>query len=126
MDKPPVILIVDDNEDNRVIFSTMLRFRGFQTLEAHTGEEGLVLAGEHRPDLILLDINLPQMNGIQVLAEIRRNARTARIPVFALTAYGHGEELQPILAAGFDKVVTKPIEPRRLLETLQNWFGLSA
>jgi two-component system cell cycle response regulator DivK len=126
MDKSPVILIVDDNEDNRVIYSTMLRYRGFQVLEADTGEEGLVLATEHRPDLILLDINLPGITGLEVFEMLRRDARTARTPVFAVTAYGHGDELRPILAAGFDRVVTKPIEPRHLLETLHDWFGMSA
>ena len=125
MEKTPVVLLIEDNQDNRFIYATMLRVRGYQVLEAATGEEGLVMASEHRPDLILLDIGLPRLNGLQVLAELKRDGRTMRIPVFAITAHTFPTELEKIIAAGFEKVMTKPIEPSELVEIVNTWFGFS-
>jgi CheY-like chemotaxis protein len=104
-----LILIVEDNEKNRKLERDVLRFHGFATAEAETGEEGVRLALESRPALVLMDIQLPGMSGIEALRQLRADPRTSAIPVVAVTASAMTQDRQKILAAGFDGYQSKPI-----------------
>src|SRR6266498_1363954 len=97
-----LILIVEDNEKNRKLERDVLQFHGYQTSEAESAEEGIRLARAAPPALILMDIQLPGMNGIEALAELRADARTRGIPVIAVTASAMTHDRQKIMAAGFD------------------------
>jgi two-component system cell cycle response regulator DivK len=104
-----LILIVEDNEKNLKLVRDLLQFKGYRTLEAGTAAEGLRLAAEHRPDLILMDIQLPDMDGSTALGQLRAAPRTAGIAVVALTAQAMGGDRERLLGAGFDGYLTKPI-----------------
>ena len=104
-----LILIVEDNDKNLKLVRDILRFKGYRTLEAATAGEGISLAGEHRPDLILMDIQLPDMDGGTALIHLRGEPSTANIPVIALTAQAMGGDRERLLGAGFDGYLTKPI-----------------
>jgi two-component system, cell cycle response regulator DivK len=111
-----LILIVEDNEKNRKLVRDVLQWKGYRTIEAETAEIGLALAREASPVLILMDIQLPGMNGIDALAELRADAATRSIPVVAVTASAMMQDRQRILGAGFDAYQSKPIEVRGFLE----------
>ena len=110
-----LILIVEDNEKNRKLVRDVLQFRGYQTLEAETAEEGIRLAQESRPALILMDIQLPGMNGIEALGRLRADPRTKKIPVIAVTASAMTHDRQKIMAAGFDGYQSKPINVKEFV-----------
>ena len=107
-----LVLIVDDNEKNVKLARDVLRFAGFRTIEAGTGREGLSLAGEHLPDVILLDIRLPDMDGGSVVRLLKGEPRTARIPVVAVTSFAMKGDRERFLAEGFDGYLEKPISVR--------------
>jgi two-component system cell cycle response regulator DivK len=109
-----LILIVEDNEKNLKLTRDVLQFNGFRTLEARTAEDGLALAQDRHPDLILMDIQLPGIDGVTALKRLRVDAVTAPIPVVALTAYAMKDDRQRFLEAGFDDCVLKPISVREL------------
>jgi two-component system, cell cycle response regulator DivK len=109
-----LILIVEDNEKNLKLTRDVLQFNGFRTIEARTAEDGLVLAQERRPDLILMDIQLPGMNGVTALERLRVDPATAPIPVVALTAFAMKDDRERFLHAGFDACVMKPISIKEL------------
>jgi len=113
------ILIVEDNEKNMKLVRDVLQVKGYQTLEAGTGEDGVRLAAESQPDLVLMDIQLPGMNGIDALKALRAEPSTARIPVIALTASVMQQDRQEIMSAGFDAFIEKPINLREFLATVQ-------
>ncbi len=113
------ILIVEDNEKNLKLVRDVLQVKGYQTLEAGTAEDGLRLAAERAPDLILMDIQLPGMNGIDALKALRAEPATATIPVIALTASVMQQDRQEIMRAGFDAFIEKPINLREFLATVQ-------
>jgi len=104
-----LILIVEDNEKNRKLERDVLQFHGYQIMEAVTGEDGLRLAGERPPALVLMDIQLPGMSGIEALAALRADPALRTIPVIAVTASAMTHDRQKILAAGFDSYQSKPI-----------------
>lgn len=104
-----LILIVEDNEKNRKLERDVLQFHGYQIMEAVTAEEGLRLAGERPPALVLMDIQLPGMSGIEALAALRADPALRTIPVIAVTASAMTHDRQKILAAGFDGYQSKPI-----------------
>ena len=104
-----LILIVEDNEKNRKLARDVLTFKGYRTVETESAEEGLKVAEEQRPDLILMDFHLPGMNGIEALAMLRANPATASIPVIAVTASAMTEDRARIMKAGFEGLQTKPI-----------------
>ena len=108
------VLIVEDNPRNLKLVRDVLGHAGYETLEAPDAESGLALAREQRPDLVLMDINLPGMTGIEALAHLRADAGTAAIPVAALTAYAMKDDRARILAAGFDGYLSKPVDVRAL------------
>jgi two-component system, cell cycle response regulator DivK len=113
------ILIVEDNEKNMKLARDVLQSRGYATLEAVTGEEGVRLATEKRPDLILMDIQLPGINGIEALRQVRADPACARIPVVAFTASVTPTDRTQISEAGFDDFLSKPINLKEFLETVK-------
>ena len=115
-----LILIIEDNEVNRVLVRDMLRFKGYQTLEAQSAEDGIRVAREKKPALILMDFHLPKMNGLEALQALRANAETRSIPVIAVTASAMPEDRKKILAAGFDGMQTKPIHVTEFLGAIEN------
>jgi two-component system, cell cycle response regulator DivK len=116
----PLVLIVDDNEKNRKLAREVLRAAGLRTLEAATGDETIALAALHRPDVILLDLRLPDMDGTDVARELRGGAGTGRIPVVALSASPHAGT-DRLLAAGFDGYLQKPIDVRTFPEQVRGF-----
>jgi len=113
------ILIVEDNEKNMKLARDVLQSKGYATLEAVTGEEGVRLAIDRKPDLVLMDIQLPGINGIEALRQVRADAACARIPVVAFTASVTPTDRSQISAAGFDGFLSKPINLKEFLETVK-------
>ena len=117
------ILIVEDNERNLKLVRDILRHKGHQTLEAMTGEEGVNLACQHKPDLVLMDIQLPDIDGITALRRIREDATLDAMPVLAVSASVMPAEQQKIVASGFDEYITKPIVLKSFVETVQRFLA---
>ena len=113
------ILIIEDNDKNMKLARDILNAKGYKTLEAVTGEEGVKLAKEKVPDLVLMDIQLPGMNGIEAFRQIRADAKTAGIPVVALTASVTPTDRSEITAAGFDAFIGKPINLKEFVATVK-------
>jgi len=113
------ILIVEDNDKNMKLARDVLQSRGYATLEAVTGEEGVRLAIDRKPDLVLMDIQLPGINGIEALRQVRAEAACAHIPVVAFTASVTPTDRSQISAAGFDGFLSKPINLKEFLETVK-------
>ena len=113
------VLIVEDNDKNMKLARDVLNAKGYQTLEAVSGEEGVKLAKDKLPDLVLMDIQLPGINGIEAFRQIRADAKTARIPVIALTASVTPTDRSEINAAGFDAFIGKPISLKEFVETVR-------
>ena len=107
-----LVLIVEDNDRNLKLARDVLDHVGYATLEARNGEEAVELARTHRPDLVLMDIQLPGMDGVEALARLRADPATAAIPVVALTAFAMKDDRERFLAAGFDGYLEKPINVR--------------
>jgi two-component system cell cycle response regulator DivK len=114
-----LILIVEDNEKNLKLVRDVLQVKGYQTVDAGSAEDGLKLARERVPDLVLMDIQLPGMSGIDALKALRADAATAAIPVIAITASVMQQDRQEIMKAGFNGFIEKPVNIRGLLETVQ-------
>jgi two-component system, cell cycle response regulator DivK len=114
-----LILIVEDNEKNRKLVRDVLTFTGYRLAEAETGEEGVRLAKELRPDLILMDIQLPGINGITALGQIREDPAVGRTPVIAVTASAMTHDRQKIMAAGFNGYQSKPINVKDFLAAVR-------
>ena len=106
------ILIVEDNERNLKLVRDILQYNGYETIEARNAADGVALAVEHRPDLILMDIQLPDVDGVTALSRLRADPRTASIGVVALTAFAMTDDRQHLIAAGFDGYLEKPIDVR--------------
>jgi two-component system cell cycle response regulator DivK len=114
-------LVVDDNARNRKLAVDVLEAAGFDTLEAATGREGLALAADHPPDVILLDLRLPDMHGAEVVRQLREGEGTARIPVVAMSATSLGEHGDWLEAAGFAGSLDKPIQVRTFAEHVRGF-----
>jgi CheY-like chemotaxis protein len=114
-----LILIVEDNEKNLKLVRDVLRHTGYQTIEAGTGEDGIRLAKERGPALILMDIQLPGMDGITALGQLRADPATRAIPVIAVTASAMTQDRKKIMAAGFDGYQTKPIRVREFMDAVR-------
>jgi len=110
-----LILIVEDNEKNRKLLRDVLQFKGYQTVETETAEEGIRLAQESQPALILMDIQLPGIDGITALKQLRADPRTEKIPIIAVTASAMTHNRETMLAEGFDGYQTKPISLKEFL-----------
>jgi two-component system, cell cycle response regulator DivK len=109
------VLVVEDNEKNMKLVRELLEATGYRPLEATTGSLALELALEHRPDLVLMDIRLPDIDGLEALLRLRADERTATIPVLAVTAQAMQGDRERFLAAGFDGYLSKPIDVGELL-----------
>jgi two-component system, cell cycle response regulator DivK len=114
-----LILIIEDNEKNRKLARDVLQVKGYQTIESETAEEGLKLAAEKAPELILMDIQLPGIDGITALKQLRSNSKTKSISVIAITASAMTHNRQTLLAEGFDGYQTKPITLKDFLEEVR-------
>jgi two-component system cell cycle response regulator DivK len=114
-----LILIVEDNEKNRKLVRDVLTFKGYRLAEAETGEDGVRLAKELRPDLVLMDIQLPGINGIVALGQIREDPAIRETPVIAVTASAMTQDRQKIMAAGFDGYQSKPINVKDFLAAVR-------
>jgi two-component system cell cycle response regulator DivK len=113
-----LILIIEDNEKNRRLARDVLQFKGYRILESETAEEGIKLAREHQPALILMDFHLPGMNGIEALTVLRADELTSAIPAIAVTASAMTEDRKKIMEAGFDGLQTKPIHLKSFLDAV--------
>jgi two-component system, cell cycle response regulator DivK len=112
------ILLVEDNEKNMKLLRDVLRAAGYDTLEAWTGRQALELALGQKPDLVVVDIRLPDIDGLAVLSRLRADGRTAAIPVLALTAQAMAGDRERFLAAGFDGYLSKPVNIAALVDTV--------
>jgi two-component system cell cycle response regulator DivK len=118
-----LILIVEDNDKNLKLARDVLQYRGFRTLEATTAADGIALAAEHLPDLVLMDIQLPDADGISALGQLRAQPATAAIPVVALTAFVMQADRERIAAAGFDGYLAKPIDVKSFPDQVARHCG---
>lgn len=118
----PLVLIVDDNEKNRKLANSVLSAGGFETLEAGTGAEGLALATERVPDVILMDLRLPDMDGVEAARALRADERTAGIPVVAVSALPLGGSDDWLETAGFAGSVSKPIDVGTFADQVRRFF----
>jgi two-component system cell cycle response regulator DivK len=109
------ILLVEDNAKNMTLLRDVLRATGYRTLEATTGAQALMLASEHGPALVLMDIRLPDMDGVEALSRLRMDQRTASIPVLAVTAQAMKGDSERFKEAGFDGYLSKPVDIDELL-----------
>ena len=114
-----LVLIIEDNEKNRKLVRDVLQVKGYKTIESETAEEGLKLALEKSPALVLMDIQLPGMDGITALKQLRANPQTKSIPVIAITASAMTNNRQTMLAEGFDGYQSKPISVKNFLGELE-------
>ena len=114
-----LILIIEDHEKNLKLVRDLLQVKGYRTLEAGTAELGIELARRHTPQLILMDIQLPGMDGVAALGQLKADPSTTSIPVIALTAFAMPDDRQRVHSAGFDGYLVKPINIRELLEVVQ-------
>ena len=117
------ILVVEDNEKNMKLFRDVLRATGYRTLEASTGGQALLLAATHGPALVLMDVRLPDMTGVEALSRLRQDERTALIPVLAVTAQAMKGDRQRFIEAGFDGYLSKPVDIDELLTTVKRHCG---
>ena len=113
------VLIVEDNEKNMKLARDILQAKGYTTLEAVNGEDGVSMALAQIPDMVLMDIQLPDINGIEAFARIRANGATAKVPVVAFTASVMSIDRNRIIEAGFDGFIGKPINLKEFLETVR-------
>jgi len=113
------ILVVEDNEKSMKLFRDILLATGYRALEATNGGQAVDLAAEHAPALVLMDIHLPDLDGVQALGRLRADERTASIPVLAVTALAMQGDRERFLAAGFDGYVSKPVNVAELLEAVR-------
>lgn len=115
------VLVVEDNERNMKLFRDVLQASGYRILEATTGERAVELVIEHGPDLVLMDIQLPDIDGVNALDRLRANERTASVPVLALTAQAMEGDRERFLAAGFDGYLSKPVNIADLVATVERY-----
>ena len=120
-----LILIVEDNDKNRKLVRDVLQFKGYRLAEAETGEDGVRLARDLHPDLILMDIQLPGIDGITAFRQIRDNPATATIPAIAVTASAMTQDRKTIMAAGFEGYQSKPLNVKAFLEAVRETLDAS-
>ncbi len=118
------ILIVEDNKKNRLLLKDILMYYGYEVIEAVNGEEGVRLAIEHKPDLILMDIQMPVMNGFRAGEALKENPDTKHIKIVAVTSFAMKGDREKILKAGFDGYIAKPIDTKQLPEIVKELTGL--
>jgi len=117
------LLLVEDNEDNRIIYCTVLRHLGYEVIEAQDGVKAVELARSVQPDLILMDISIPRMDGWEATRILRGDPRTSDIPIIALTAHALADDRERATEVGFSSYLAKPIEPRHVVAEIRRWIG---
>jgi len=117
------ILVAEDNECNRRLVTDILRHYGYVVIQANDGRQALELADQHDPDLILMDMQMPVMDGFEAIKQLRINAKTAGIKIIAITSFAMSEEKKLILATGVDKYMAKPIDTRKLPKVVRQMLG---
>ena len=120
------ILVVEDNDKNMKLFRDVLLAKGFRIVEAATGGDAVALAAEHAPDLVLMDIQLPDIDGVEALGLLRADVRTASVPVVALTAQAMEGDRERFLAAGFDGYISKPVNIAELVAAVEHYCDVGA
>jgi two-component system, cell cycle response regulator DivK len=114
------VLVVEDNKDNLRLITYALKRAGYEVVPAETGEDGVTAAGRETPDFIIMDINLPGMDGIETTRRIREIQSTAEVPIIAITSYAMAGDRERILDAGCDGYLEKPIDPIRIVEQIEH------
>ena len=117
-----LILIVEDNPKNLKLIRDILQFRGYFTLEAETGEAGITLARERQPALILMDVQLPGMDGRAATKALKADPSTHKIPVIAMTAFAMKGDKESLLADGFDSYMSKPINTKEIPQLIERYL----
>lgn len=117
------VLLVEDNEDNRIVYTTLLEHFGFRVVQAGDGETALVLAREEQPDIVIMDISIPGIDGWTATSRLKEDAATEGIPVVAVTAHAHPRHRERARELGCAGYLTKPCEPRRLLAEIRRIIG---
>ena len=116
------ILVVEDQLDNRQIMHDLLESAGYEVLEAHSGDEGIALAENEQPDLILMDIQLPGVDGYEATRQIKAKAELREIPIIAVTSYALSGDKAQAIEAGCDAYFAKPVSPRNLLAKIREYL----
>jgi two-component system cell cycle response regulator DivK len=119
------VLVVEDNESNMLLTTVLLKVAGFEPLEAKTAEEGIEAARAFLPDLVLMDVGLPDMNGLDAAKILKADPLTKHIPIVALTAYAMRGDEEKTRAAGCDGYIAKPIEIKTFAQKLEKYLALS-
>lgn len=119
----PTILLAEDHEDNRIALLTVLEHGGYRTLAARNGQEAVDLAREHRPDLVVMDLAMPVMDGKEAMRHLKADPDTAAIPIIVLTAMALAVDRDKVVGEGFDSFLTKPCMPPHLLEEVRRFVG---
>lgn len=117
------VLLVEDNEDNLVVYRTILEHVGYEVIEARDGEEGVSRAHSEQPDVILMDISIPKMDGWEATVRLKNDSDTSAIPIIALTAHALEEDRAKAMRAGCDGYLAKPVEPRRVVQEVEKFIG---
>jgi two-component system, cell cycle response regulator DivK len=120
--RPRLVLIVEDNSKNTKLMRDILQYHGYRTAEAVSAEDGMAIASRELPDLILMDVRLPGMDGLAALNLLRSDPRTSRIPVVAVTASVMPDERDRFSAAGFDGFIAKPIDIREFPRQIESYL----
>jgi CheY-like chemotaxis protein len=123
---PKTVLLVEDNEDNRIVYSTILRHFGYRVMEALNGEEGIATARTEKPDLILMDISIPIIDGWEATQVLKHDPETRQIPIIALTAHALASDRERAMQVGCDGYLAKPCEPRAVVAEVQRFLGQSS
>lgn len=123
MSSRKTVLLVEDNEDNLIIYTTILRFGGYRVVEAHDGRAALAAARSANPDLILMDVSIPYIDGLEVTRRLKADPTTRHVPIIALTAHALTSDRERALEAGCDGYISKPAEPRFILDAVRAELG---
>jgi CheY-like chemotaxis protein len=118
-----VVLLVEDNEDNRIVYSTILQHFGYRVMEALNGEEGIAKARAEKPDLILMDISIPVIDGWEATQVLKRDPETRQIPIIALTAHALASDREKAMEVGCDSYLAKPCEPKAVVSEVERFIG---
>lgn len=119
----PIILVIEDYSDSRTLLSSLLRGKGYKVVEARDGKEGLLQANRITPDLILMDLAMPEMDGVEATRRLRQRNTLARTPIFAISAYATADVKHDALAAGCAEVFLKPLDIESLLGKIKATLG---
>ncbi|MBE9572698.1 MAG: response regulator [Proteobacteria bacterium] len=113
------VLVVEDNENNMRLIVKLLESEGYETIKAETGEKGVMLAAEEKPDLILMDIKLPGIDGIEATKQIRASETDGRVLIIALTSYAMAGDREKLMQGGFNGYIEKPLDPYTIIQEIE-------